>query len=83
MNGEKYEFSEIPKLQDTVEYSRKIEEQSIRTQILEKLYRIKDEINDMTENVKNESWLGDNKQEEIDALNNKVKKLEDQIRDLI
>ena len=81
--GEKYEFSEIPKLQDTVEYSRKIEEQSIRTQILEKLYRIKDEINDMTENVKNESWLGDNKQEEIDALNNKVKKLEDQIRDLI
>ena len=81
--GEKYEFSEIPKLQDTAEYSRKIEEQSIRTQILEKLYKIKDEINDMTENVKNESWSGNNKQEEIDALNSKIKKLEDQIRDLI
>ena len=81
--GEKYEFSEIPKLQDTTEYSRKIEEQSIRTQILEKLYRIKDEINDMTENVKNESWSGNNKQEEIDELNSKIKKLEDQIRDLI
>ena len=81
--GEKYEFSEIPKLQDTTEYSRKIEEKSIRTQILEKLYRIKDEINDMTENVKNESWSGNNKQEEIDELNSKIKKLEDQIRDLI
>ena len=81
--GETYEVSDIPELKYTAEYSSKIEDQSLRLQILDRLYKLKDEINDMTENVKEEKWTRKNQASEIDELNNKVKKLEEQIKNLI
>lgn len=81
--GEKYEVADIPKLEDRVEYSKKLEDQYLRLQILEKLDKIKDDINTMTQNVKNEKLMKENSDEEIEKLNDKVKKLEEQIKGLI
>lgn len=81
--GETYEVSDVPELKETTEYSGKIEDQSLRLQILDKLYKLKDEINDMTESVKDETWTKKNQEAEIENLNEKVKKLEDQVRNLI
>lgn len=81
--GEKYEVVDIPKLEERVEYSKKLEDQYLRLQILEKLDKIKDDINTMTQNVKNEKLMKENSDEEIEKLNDKVKKLEEQIKGLI
>lgn len=81
--GEKYEVSDVPELQDRIEYSKKLEDQFLRLQILEKLDRIKDEINDMTDTVKEEKLMKENSDSEIEKLHDKVKKLEDQIKNLI
>lgn len=81
--GEKYEVADIPQLQDRVEYSKKVEDQFLRLQILEKLDRIKDEINNMTQTVKEEKLMKENSDTEIEKLNDKVKKLEEQIKGLI
>ncbi len=81
--GETYEVSDVPELKNITEYSGKIEDQSLRLQILDKLYKLKDEINDMTESVKEENWTKRNQEAEIEILNEKVKKLEDQVRNLI
>ncbi len=81
--GEKYEVAEIPKLEERKEYSKKLENYNLRMQILEKLYKIKDDINDMTNVVKQEKVMTDESKSEIDDLNNKIKKLEDQIKGLI
>lgn len=81
--GEKYEVAEVPQLQECVEYSKKIEEQFLRLQILEKLDKIKDEINNMTQTVKEEKLMKENPNTEIEKLNDKVKKLEEQIKGLI
>ena len=50
--GERYEVADIPQLQERMEYSKKLEDQFLRLQILEKLDKIKDEINDVTATVK-------------------------------
>ena len=81
--GEKYEVADIPKLEERVEYSKKLEDQYLRLQILEKLDKIKDDINTMTQNVKNEKLMKESSDEEIEKLNDKVKKLEEQIKGLI
>ena len=81
--GEKYEVADIPKLEERVEYSKKLEDQYLRLQILEKLDKIKDDIDTMTQNVKNEKLMKENSDEEIEKLNDKVKKLEEQIKGLI
>lgn len=81
--GEKYEASDIPKLQERVEYSSKMEDQFLRLQILEKLEKITDEINDMTKTVKEEKLMKEASDVEIEKLNDKVKKLEEQIKGLI
>ena len=81
--GEKYEVADIPKLEERMEYSKKLEDQYLRLQILEKLDKIKDDINTMTQNVKNEKLMKENSDEEIEKLNDKVKKLEEQIKGLI
>ncbi len=81
--GEKYEVSDVPELQDRIEYSKKLEDQFLRLQILEKLDRIKDEINDMTNTVKEEKLMKDSSDSDIEKLHDKVKKLEDQIKNLI
>lgn len=71
----KYEVAEIPQLQERVEYSKKIEDQFLRLQILEKLDKIKDEINNMTQTVKEEKLMKENPDTEIEKLNEKVKNL--------
>lgn len=81
--GEKYEVADIPKLEERVEYSKKLEDQYLRLQILEKLDKIKDDINTMSQNVKNEKLMKESSDEEIEKLNDKVKKLEEQIKGLI
>ena len=81
--GEKYEVADIPKLEERVEYSKKLEDQYLRLQILEKLDKIKDDINTMTQNVRNEKLMKESSDEEIEKLNDKVKKLEEQIKGLI
>ncbi len=81
--GEKYEVSEIPQLRERTEFSKKLENYNLRMQILEKLYKIKDDINDMTAVVKQEKIMTDESKSEIDDLNSKIKKLEDQIKGLI
>lgn len=81
--GEKYEVADIPKFEERVEYSKKLEDQYLRLQILEKLDKIKDDIDTMTQNVKNEKLMKENSAEEIEKLNDKVKKLEEQIKGLI
>lgn len=81
--GEKYEVADIPKLQEVTEYSKKLEDQFMRLQILEKLDRIKDEINNMTKTVREVKFSKENSEEEIESLNNKVKKLEEQIKGII
>ena len=81
--GEKYEVADIPKLEERVEYSKKLEDQYLRLQILEKLDKIKDDINTMTQNVKNEKLMKENSDDEIEKLSDKVKKLEEQIKGLI
>lgn len=81
--GEKYEASDIPKLKERVEYSSKMEDQFLRLQILEKLEKITDEIDDMTKTVKEEKLMKEASDVEIEKLNDKVKKLEEQIKGLI
>ena len=81
--GEKYEVSDIPKLQDRVEYSSKVEDKFLRLQILEKLDKITDEIDTMTKVVKQEKLMKESSDIEIESLNDKVKKLEEQIKGLI
>ena len=81
--GEKYEVADIPKLQEVTDYSKKLEDQFMRLQILEKLDRIKDEINNMTKTVREVKFSKENSEEEIESLNNKVKKLEEQIKGII
>ena len=81
--GENYEVSDIPKLNERLEYTKKIEDRFLRLQILEKLDKIKDEINDMTTTVKEEKLMKENPDNEIEVLNDKVKRLEEQIKSLI
>ena len=81
--GEKYELSDVPELTDRMEYSKKVEEQVLRLQILEKLDKIKDEINDMKQAVRSEKILNQDSDVEIEELNTKVKKLEEQIKNLV
>ena len=81
--GEKYEVTEIPTIKERKEYTKKIENQQLREQILEKLYKIKDEITDMTQVVRREKAIEENSVDEIDDLNEKIKNLEEQIKDLI
>ena len=81
--GEKYEASDIPKLQERMEYSSKMEDQFLRLQILEKLEKITDEINDMTKTVKEEKLMKEASDVEVEKLNDKVKKLEEQIKSLL
>lgn len=81
--GEKYEVSDIPKLQERVEYSSKVEDKFLRLQILEKLDKITDEIDTMTKVVKQEKLMKESSDMEIESLNDKVKKLEEQIKGLI
>jgi len=81
--GEKYEVSDIPELKERIEYSNRLEDQFLRLQILEKLDRIKDEINDMTKVVKEDKFVRNNTDLGIENLNDKVKKLEEQIKGLI
>ena len=50
---------------------------------MEKLDKIKDEINDMTDTVKEEKLMKENPDSEIEKLHDKVKKLEEQIKNLI
>ena len=81
--GEKYEVAEIPKLEERSEYSKKLEDQYMRLQILEKLDKIKDEINTMSQTVKEQKLMKEKPDDEISKLNDKVKKLEEQIKGLI
>lgn len=82
--GEKYEVSDIPKLQDRLEYSKNLENRVLRLQILEKLDKIKENINDMKASLKDESAISyTNSDEEISDLNDRVKRLEEQIKSLI
>lgn len=81
--GEKYEVAEIPKLEERSEYSKKLEDQYMRLQILEKLDKIKDEINTMSQTVREQKLMKEKPDEEISKLNDKVKKLEEQIKGLI
>ena len=66
-----------------MEYSKKLEDQFLRLQILEKLDKIKDEINDVTATVKKEKLMKENPDDEIEKLNEKVRRLEEQIKGLI
>lgn len=81
--GENYEVSDIPKLKDKLEYSEKLENKFLRLQILEKLDRIQDEIDNVTKTVKEEKLMKENPDNEIENLNEKVRKLEEQIKSLI
>ena len=81
--GEKYEVAEIPKLEERSEYSKKLEDQYMRLQILEKLDKIKDEINTMSQTVREQKLMKEKPDDEISKLNDKVKKLEEQIKGLI
>ncbi len=81
--GERYEVADIPKLEEKLEYSEKLENQFLRLQILEKLDRIQDEINNVTQTVKEEKLMKENPDNEIEKLNDKVKRLEEQIKNLI
>ena len=55
----------------------------MRLQILEKLDKIKDEINTMSQTVKEQKLMKEKPDDEISKLNDKVKKLEEQIKGLI
>ena len=82
--GEKYEFAEVPKLQESFEHSKNLENRILRLQILEKLDKIKENINDMKASLKDEKEISHiNSDEEISNLNDRVKKLEEQIKGLI
>ena len=81
--GEKYEVADIPELKERTEYSKKLEDQFLRMQILDKLYKIKDDISNMTQVVKNDKLSREDEETEVEALNDRIKKLEDQIKDLI
>lgn len=60
-----------------------MEDKFLRLQILEKLDKITDEIDTMTKVVKQEKLMKENPDVEIEKLNDKVKKLEEQIKGLI
>ena len=77
--GEKYEVADIPKLEERVEYSKKLEDQYLRLQILEKLDKIKDDINTMTQNVKNEKLMKENSDEEIEKYVTKFLEIFDKL----
>ena len=81
--GETYELSDMPQVVERKEYSKKVEDQFLRLQILDKLERIKEEINDMSKTVREEKIDKLNSNSDVEILNDKVKKLEEQIKNLI
>ncbi len=81
--GETYELSDMPEVVERKEYSKKVEDQFLRLQILDKLEKIKEEINDMTKTVREEKIDKVGSNSDVELLNEKVKKLEEQIRNLI
>ena len=50
---------------------------------MHRLGKIKDEINDMTEKVKTEKLYKEVKDDDMQVLSNKVKNLEEQIRNIL
>ena len=79
--GETYELDDIK-----VEMTDKIEiktEKTPRTEILERLAKIKNEIDDMDAYVKNDVYDKNLKDEDIFRINEKIKELEKQILNVI
>ena len=81
--GEKYKLEDSPRLEGEVEYINSVKERFLRLEILDKLDRLKDEINDMKEKVKSEKLSKETSDEDMRSLNDKVKNLEKQIKDIL
>ena len=81
--GERYDLVDVPKLEERLEYSHHVKEKYLRLEILEKLDKLKDEINDMTEKVKSETFSKENHENDVQILSQKVKNLEQQIKDIL
>ncbi len=81
--GQKFELKDVPRLEESIDYKNSAKERFLRLEILDKLNRLKDEINDMTEKVKTEKLYKEVKDDDMQVLSNKVKNLEEQIRNIL
>ena len=82
--GEKYELVDTPRLEeDSSEIVRSSKERFLRLEILDKLEKLKDEIDDMSEKVKSDKFSKAANNQDMRSLNEKVLGLEKQIREII
>ncbi len=81
--GERYDLKDVPKLEDRLEYSNNIKERYLRLEILDKLDKLKDEINDMSEKVRTEKISKESQNGDMQVLSQKVQNLEEQIRNIL
>ena len=75
--GETYNLEQEIKLTDKIE--RKETKKYLKLQVLERMETLKEEIQDMEQIVKEELLTEDAKDNEIEAINQKIKELENQI----
>ncbi len=75
--GETYDLNHDIKLTDKIE--RKGTKKYLKLQVLERMETLKEEIQDMEEIVKEDLLTGDNTDQEIESINQKIKDLEQQI----
>ena len=83
--GEKYELLDCPRLdiENKNGYIDGVKERLLRSEILDKLDKLKDEINGMSEKVKSERISKSSHEEDMRSLNEKVQNLEEQIKGIL
>ena len=79
--GEKYKLDDKISIESRVDIANK--NRYIRLEVIDRLSTLKEELEDMAQMVKDDIFDEDKKDEEIAAINNKIKELEQQIVKII
>lgn len=77
--GEEYELNEEAERLGRIQGVKEQQKQYIRLEVLDRIQTLKEELEDMSNIVKEEMLVEDAKDEDIEALNSRIKELEQQI----
>ena len=75
--GETYELNDVIKITNKIELPTRYK--PVRLEVLERMQKLKDEVSDMTEIIKEEIITEKAKDAEVASINEKIKELEAQI----
>ena len=81
--GEEYELNEEVQRLGRVKGAKEHEKKYIRLEVLDRIQTLKEELEDMSDIVKEEMLSEDAKDQDIEQLNNRIKELEQQIVKII